>query len=262
MNNSLLFCLLILLPSLPARGGQPAPSGTARPGAPRIAVVLDDFALTYKKSVKDEEWLAVKWPLTCAVMPTYKKNRYGLNTVDSAKKLALAGHEVVIHFPFDPFLKLELPKDRVSDKDLAAVRKLLAESLADMPGARGINNHRSYGATKNRPLMAAFMKDLQGKGLYVLDSHVSPKSVAAEEARKAGLKTVVNDLFLEGPPRYDNKAACEKIMRQVAERARKHGSAVVIGHHYYRGTYDCLQTMVPKLQAEGFEFVFASQLAK
>lgn len=258
MNNrfgdTILISLLFFCP--PLMGGE------ATPAKPRIAVVLDDFALTYKKSVKDEEWLAVKWPLTCAVMPTYKKNRYGLNTVDSAKKLALAGHEVVIHFPFDPFLKLELPKDKVSEKDLAAVRKLLAESLADMSGARGINNHRSYGATKNRPLMAAFMKDLQGKGLYVLDSHVSPKSVAAEEARKAGLKTVVNDLFLEGPPRYDNRAVCEKIMRQVAARARKHGSAVVIGHHYYRGTYDCLQAMVPKLQGEGFEFVFASQLAK
>jgi hypothetical protein len=224
--------------------------------------VLDDFALTYRKSVKDDEWMAVKWPVTFAVMPTYKRNRFGLNTVDSARVGVETGHEVIIHFPFDPFLKLDLPKDRVSDADLAQIRKLLAESLRDMPGAKGINNHRSYQATKNRPLMAAFMKELQGQGLYFLDSHVSPKSVAADEARKAGLKAVANDLFLEGPPRYDNKTVCEKVMRQAASLARRRGSSMVIGHHYYRGTYDCLQAMVPKLQAEGFEFVFASQLAK
>ncbi|MDD5628340.1 MAG: divergent polysaccharide deacetylase family protein [Elusimicrobia bacterium] len=240
----------------------PAWAGESAPAKPRIAVVLDDFALTYKKNVKDEAWEAVKWPVTFAVMPTYKRNKYGFNTVESAKRLSAAGHEVIIHFPFDPFLKLELPKDRVSERDLAEVRRLLAESLRDMPAAKGINNHRSYGATKNRPLMDAFMKELKGKGLYFLDSHVSPKSVAGAEARKAGFRVAVNDIFLESPPRYDNKPFCEKIMRQVAAMARKRGSAVVIGHHYFHGTYDCLQEMVPHLQAEGFEFVFASQLAK
>ncbi|MBI5241773.1 MAG: divergent polysaccharide deacetylase family protein [Elusimicrobia bacterium] len=258
MNNrirdTILIPLLVLCP--PLIGGEiPSPK-------PKIAVVLDDFALTYKKNVKDEEWMAVKWPVTFAVMPTYKKNRYGLNTVDCARRGAETGHEVIVHFPFDPFLKLELPKDKLSARDLAEVRKLLAESLRDMPGAKGINNHRSYQATKNRPLMAAFMKEIQGKGLYFLDSHVSPKSVAGEAARQAGLRVVVNELFLESPPRYDNKPFCLKVMAQVAARARKNGSALVIGHHYFRGTYDCLTEIVPKLQAEGFDFVFASELAK
>ena len=102
----------------------------------------------------------------------------------------------------------------------------------------------------------------KGKGLYFLDSHVSPKSVAGEEARKAGLKVAVNQMFLESPPHYNNKPFCQKVMRQVAAIARKRGSAVVIGHHYFPGTYECLKEEVPRLQAEGFEFVFASQLAQ
>jgi polysaccharide deacetylase 2 family uncharacterized protein YibQ len=106
------------------------------------------------------------------------------------------------------------------------------------------------------------MQEIKGKGLYFLDSHVSPKSVAGEEARQAGLRVAVNQMFLESPPHYNNKSFCQKVMRQIAAMARKRGSAVVIGHHYFYGTYECLKEEVPKLQAEGFEFVFASDLAK
>lgn len=255
MNNriGLLSCLLL---------APPVWGGDAPAAKPRIAVVLDDFGLTYKPNEKDEAWMAVTWPVTFAVMPTYKKNKYGMNTVAAAKTAKAAGHEVIIHFPFDPFLKLDLSKEKATEGDLDKVRKLLAESLRDMPDATGINNHRSFNATKNRPLMAAFMKEIKDKNLYFLDSHVSPKSVAGDEARKAGLRVAVNDIFLESPPHYNNKPFCVKIMGQVAKMARKRGAAVVIGHHYFPGTYECLKEMVPKLQAEGFEFVFASQLAK
>jgi uncharacterized protein len=260
MNNkygdTILNSVLCLILTAPAWGGGPAPV------KPRIAVVLDDFALTYKPNVKDEVWMAVTWPVTFAVMPTYKKNKYGMNTVTAAKTAKETGHEVIIHFPFDPFLKLDLGKEKATEGDLDKVRKLLAESLRDMPDAKGINNHRSYNATRNQPLMAAFMQEIKGKGLFFLDSHVSPKSVAGDVARQAGLKVAVNDIFLESPPRYNNKPFCEKIMAAVGRIARKRGSAVVIGHHYFPGTYECLKEMVPKLQAEGFDFVFASDLAK
>ena len=249
-------CLLALPASLPASGEQPAPSGTARPGAPKIAVVLDDFGLTYKKNVKDTQWMAVTWPVTFAVMPESPV------TKQAAMATKAAGHELIIHFPFDPFLKLDLPKDKVSQSDLDKVRKLMEKSFRDIPGAVGLNNHRSYKATMNRPLMNAFMKELKPKGVYFLDSHVSPKSVAGEEARQAGLRVAVNQMFLESPPHYNNKPFCEKVMGRVASIARKRGSAVVIGHHYFPGTYECLKEMVPKLQTEGFQFVFASELAK
>ncbi len=222
---------------------------------PRIAVVIDDFGLTYPKNAKDEEWMALDFPITFAVMPESPR------TKQAAAATQAAGHELIIHFPFDPFLRLEMPKDRVSSSDLDQVRKLLAKSLRDIPGAVGLNNHRSYKATANRPLMAAFMAELKGKGFYFLDSHVSGKSVACGEARKAGLRAAVNSLFLEEPGHYNDKDFCVRMLRRVAGFARKNGSAVVIGHHYYRGTLSCIKEEVPRLQAEGFDFVFASALA-
>jgi len=154
-----------------------------------------------------------------------------------------------------------LPKDRISVKDAAAVDALLEECFKDIPKASGLNNHRSYKATLNRPLMAWFMKRFKGLGLYYLDSGVSSKTVAFEEARAAGIPALRNDYFLEPPPK-PSEAVCRKVLGMAAKLARKKGRAVVIGHHYHRSTLDCLKSEVPKLQAQGFEFVPASKLAR
>lgn len=221
--------------------------------APRIAVVIDDFGLTYKRNVPDEDWYAIRWPLTVAVMPESRRTR------EAARRTKESGHELIIHFPFDPFLSLSLPADRVDPLDLAKVEKLLDQAFEQIPGTVGLNNHRSYRATMNRPLMAAFMERLKRRNVYFLDSHVSPKSVAFEEARKAGIPAAKNWIFLEEPRHYSKEFAA-KMLRRCAARAKRHGSCIVIGHHYYRGSYEALVEEVPKLQAEGFEFVLASEL--
>ena len=222
---------------------------------PRLAVVIDDFGLTYKTNVPDEDWYALKWPVTFAVMPESPR------TQESARRTKETGHELIVHFPFDPFLSLDLPKDEVSQEDIGKVAKLLEKSLKQIPGPVGLNNHRSYRATQNRPLMKAFMKILEPKGLYFLDSKVSPKTVAFDEARRAGIPAASNTIFLDEAKIHD-KAFCIRMLRRAAARARKTGSAVAIGHHYFHGTYEGLMEEVPKLQKEGFEFVFASALAK
>ena len=50
--------------------------------------------------------------------------------------------------------------------------------------------------------------------------------------------------------------------RWAVRRARKRGSVVVIGHHYFHGTFDCLKESMPRYRAEGVEFVKASQVVR
>jgi len=241
------------------------------PAAPRVAVVIDDFGLTYPKDQPDADWMALKFPITFAVMPVSPR------TTKAAEQTKAAGHELIIHYPFDKYQKLELPKDSVSPADLKSVTALLEKAFKQIPGPVGLNNHQSYRGTMNRPMMAEFMKLLKPKGVYFLDSHVSSKSVAYDEARKAGIPAVVNGIFLDGPHEAKSrrkapdvlaaaiakdKAVCVHWLRYTAAQARKHGSAVAIGHHYYHGTFECLVGEVPKLQSEGIEFVFASALAR
>ena len=223
--NRRLFAALALLAS-PAFAG------------PRVAIVLDDFGLTYKKNVPDEEWMAFDQPLTLE-----------------------AGKELIVHYPFDPFQKLVLAKDAAAPEDVVSAGKLLEKSLRDIPGAVGLNNHRSYRATRNRPLMREFMKLLKAKDIYFLDSKVSPRTVAYEEAQAAGVRAVMNYVFLD-TAEIHTQAFCARNLAIVVAHARKHGEAVAVGHHYFRGTLDCLKEGMPRYAKEGIEFVKASALAR
>lgn len=222
---------------------------------PKIAVVIDDFGLTYPKNVPDEAWMKVDFPITYAVMPESPR------TTRAAKETVENGHELIIHFPFDPFLSLTLSKESALPDDVEKVRKLLEKSLKQIPNSAGLNNHRSYRATQNRPLMAEFMKLWKPKGLYFLDSKVSPKSVAYDEAKRAGIPAAANVVFIDEAKVHD-KAFCIRMLRRAAAYARKHGSVIVIGHHYFHGTYEGLMEEAPRLKSEGFEFVFASALTR
>jgi polysaccharide deacetylase 2 family uncharacterized protein YibQ len=239
--------------------------------APKLAVVIDDFGLTYPKDQPDADWMALPYPLTYAVMPASPR------TVKSAKECEAAGKEVIIHFPFDKYLSLKLPKDKLDPEDWAKVEPFLEKAFAQIPQAKGLNNHQSYRGTMNRPMMEAFMKKLKPKVAYFLDSRVSEKTVAHAVAREAGIPAALNGYFLDGTAeararRKDaktleaaiekDKANCLKYLRLSAERARKTGQAITIGHHYYRGTYRCLAEELPKIQKSGVELVFASALAR
>ncbi|MBI3565259.1 MAG: divergent polysaccharide deacetylase family protein [Elusimicrobia bacterium] len=267
MKTSLLAALAFLSVPAFAAPSEPAP----KPAAPRLAVVIDDFGLTYPKDQPDSDWMDLKFPITFAVMPVSPR------TTKAAEAARAAGHEVIIHYPFDKYQKLELAKDSVTPADWKSVTALFEKAVKQVPGAVGLNNHQSYRGTMNRPMMAKFMPLIKEKGWYFLDSHVSPKSVAYDEARKAGVPAAVNGIFLDGA--HEAKArkkapevleaaiardekVCVHWLRYSAAEARKKGSAVAIGHHYYHGTYRCLVHEVPKLQAEGVEFVFASAVAK
>ena len=240
--NRRLFAALALLAS-PAFAG------------PRVAIVLDDFGLTYKKNVPDEEWMAFDQPLTFAVMPESPR------TKKAAKATLEAGKELIVHYPFDPFQKLVLAKDAAAPEDVVSAGKLLEKSLRDIPGAVGLNNHRSYRATRNRPLMREFMKLLKAKDIYFLDSKVSPRTVAYEEAQAAGVRAVMNYVFLD-TAEIHTQAFCARNLAIVVAHARKHGEAVAVGHHYFRGTLDCLKEGMPRYAKEGIEFVKASALAR
>lgn len=223
--------------------------------APQVAIVIDDFGLNYKKTPPDEEWMALAGAMTFAVMPESPRTKKVAPLVS-----ATANKELMIHYPFDPFQSLKLSKDAVDPEDALKVAALLDKAMKQIPNAKGLNNHRSYKGTKNRPLMNAFMAQLKPTGMYFLDSKVSEKSVAYSEAKLAGIPAAANNIFLDTAELH-TQAFCAKGLRQAVAHARKHGSAIVIGHHYFRTTLDCLKEEMPKHEKEGVVFVKGSALA-
>ncbi len=242
MNKFLLAVMLLAVPA-----------GAA---APQVAVVIDDFGLNYKKTPPDEEWMALASTMTFAVMPESPRTKKAAALIS-----ATTTKELMIHYPFDPLQSLKLLKDGVDPEDALKTAKLLDKARTQIPNAKGLNNHRSYKGTKNRPLMNAFMASLKPTGMYFLDSKVSKQSVAYAEAKLAGIPAVMNFVFLDTAELH-TKAFCAKGLRQAVAHARKTGSAVAIGHHYFRTTLDCLKEEIPKHEKEGVEFVRASALAR
>lgn len=243
MNKYIIAVLLFTAPAVPAVA------------APQVAIVIDDFGLNYKKTPPDEEWMAQAGTMTFAVMPESPRTKKVAPMVS-----ATANKELIIHYPFDPFQSLKLAKDNVDAEDVEKTKKLLEKAMKQIPNAKGLNNHRSYKATKNQPMMRAFMAQLKPTGLYFIDSKVSEKSVAYAEAKLAGIPAAMNYVFLDTAELH-TQAFCAKGLRQAVARARKTGSAVAIGHHYFRTTFDCLKEEIPKYEKEGIEFVKGSALA-
>ena len=242
MNSAFRYVLLLAVPAA---------------AAPQVAIVIDDFGLNYKKTPPDEEWLALPSTMTFAVMPESPRTK----KIAALTAAATTPKELIIHYPFDPFQSLKLAKDAADPEDVLKIAKLLDKSMKQIPNAKGLNNHRSYKGTKNTPLMRAFMALLKPTGMYFLDSKVSEKSVAYAEAKIAGIPAVMNYVFLDTAELH-TQAFCAKGLKQAVARARKHGSAVAIGHHYFRSTFDCLKEEIPKYEKEGVEFVPASVLAR
>jgi polysaccharide deacetylase 2 family uncharacterized protein YibQ len=243
MKNSMLAVVLAL-------GAVPVSAGSVK-----VAVVIDDFGLTYKANPVDEVWMKLDQPLTFAVMPDSPRTKI------AAKATKEAGKELIMHYPFDPFQKLDMNPDAVTPGDVEKITALLEKMMKQVPGAVGLNNHRSDRGTKNRPLMAAFMKVYKPKGLYFIDSKVSPTSVAYAEAKAAGIPAAVNFIFLD-TAQVHTKAFCEKNLKTAVAHARKTGEVLVIGHHYFHGTFDCLSEEMPRYAKEGVEFVKASALVR
>ncbi len=243
--NKLLLAFLLL---------SPAPSFAA---APQVAVVIDDFGLNYKKTPPDEEWLALPSTMTFAVMPESPRTK----KIAPMTLAATTPKELIIHYPFDPFQSLKMNKEAVDPEDAIKIAKLLDKAMKQIPNAKGLNNHRSYRGTMNRPLMHAFMALLKPTGLYFIDSKVSEKSVAYAEAKLAGIPAAMNYIFLDTAELH-TQAFCAKGLKSAVAHARKHGSAVAIGHHYFRSTFDCLKEEIPKYEREGVVFVRASALAQ
>jgi polysaccharide deacetylase 2 family uncharacterized protein YibQ len=242
-NNARPLAVLALLAAAPALA------------ATRVAVVIDDFGLTYKANPPDEDWMKFDEPLTFADMPDSPR------TKEAAQETLAAGKELIMHYPFDPFQTLDMNPDAATPGDVAKVTKLLEKMMKEVPGAVGLNNHRSDKATKNRPLMRAFMQVYKPKGLYFIDSKVSAQSVAYAEAKAAGIPAAENFIFLD-TAQVHTKPFCEKMLARAIAHARKTGEVLVIGHHYFHGTLDCLKEEMPRYAKEGIEFVKASALVR
>ncbi|WP_248805683.1 divergent polysaccharide deacetylase family protein [Pseudomonas sp. MWU13-2100] len=230
---------LLLLTGCLIGVAQATPTESPVPVKAYLTLIIDDLG---QNLPRDRRVLALPGPVTPSIMPDTP------HAAEFAREAHAAGKIVMLHMPMDPATgpfawHPELPLDELKTR--------LAAAFKAVPFTSGINNHEGSRMTAEPLAMAWLMGELQRRNKFFVDSRTSAKTVAAAEAQKIGLASVSRDVFL------DNERTEPAITAQLEEAirlARKHGSAVVIGHPYPQ-TLAVLERELPKLKEQGIDWI-------
>jgi len=204
--------------------------------AARIAVVVDDLGNQWTMG---RRVVQLPGPVAVAILPgTPYARRLG--------RLAhVHGKEVLAHLPMEsadderlgPYaLRLEMSQ--------AAFTQQVTSALAGIPYVSGVNNHMGSMLTRHPGHMAWLMQTLQRhKGWYFLDSRTTDKTVAERVAEEYSIPALRRNVFLDD---VREPAAVAAQFRRLLRFARRHGSALAIGHPY-PVTLDTLERLLPEL---------------
>jgi polysaccharide deacetylase 2 family uncharacterized protein YibQ len=230
----------------------PAPRATPSPGAPRVAIVIDDLG----NDAAATERIA-KWPYeVCgAVLPALPAS------ARTARELTESGKQVLLHLPMEP---REYPRMRpgpglvLRSQSEEEIAKTVESDLESVPGASGVSNHMGSAATADARVMRAVARVLARRGLFFLDSRTTGATVAQETAREERVRAVSRRVFLDD---VATEPAVSKMLDELVERAHADGSAVALGHPY-PATLAVLERELPRLADRGVRLVPVGQLAK
>ncbi len=217
-----------------------------------MAILIDDLGNDLAAVDRIARWPE---PVSVAVLP-------GLaSSARVARELASSGKQVLLHLPMEPkgFPSVR-PGPGVlllaqSDREIG---QTLRADLDSVPGAVGVNNHMGSAATADPRVMRAVMRVLSDRSLFFVDSRTTEATVAADEARAAGVPAVSRRVFLDDVATED---AVEKSLASLIERGRAEGSALAIGHPH-PATLAVLERELPRLEQRGVTLVRVGDLVK
>ena len=216
----------------------------------QVALIIDDCGqwLHTERGI-----IALPIPITLSVLPhvTY--------STLIAQEAAAAGKGVMLHLPMEPLSHVNPgPGEIKTAMDDAAVAKQTEDDVAQVPLAKGVNNHEGSEASADPRVMKDVIGVIKQHDLFFIDSRTNAKSVGAEQAQDAGVPTASRNVFL------DNQASVaytESMLEHAVAIAKRDGSAIAIGHPKPT-TLEAIRDLYPKMEAEGVRFVLAQDLVQ
>lgn len=199
--------------------------------------------------------LALPAPVTFAVMPN---SLYG---PELARKISQRGAEVMLHLPMEPQDLAENdpgPGALLLRMSPAEVEATLDAAIKQVPMASGLNNHMGSAFTADRPHMQALLGAVNRRGLYFIDSRTCPDSQGAALRAQLGVKGGERRVFLD---HVASEEETEARLYELARASEAGGVPIGIGHPYPE-TVAALARVLPKLVADGYEFVYASEAVR
>jgi polysaccharide deacetylase 2 family uncharacterized protein YibQ len=219
-------------------------------GAITVAIIIDDCG---QWPATERGFLALPIPLTLSILPYV---RYAGEIADDA---ASAGKGIMLHLPMEPLGRDTAGRGEITTAMTdAQITSQTQDDIAQVPAARGLNNHEGSKASADDRVMKDVIDVAKAHDLFFIDSRTNAQSVGAQTARDAGVPEASRNIFLDN--RAD-QAYTEQMLEQTVDYAKRNGSAIAIGHPRPT-TLAALAASYPKMQAEGVRFVLASELAR
>ncbi|MCX5702107.1 MAG: divergent polysaccharide deacetylase family protein [Candidatus Omnitrophica bacterium] len=216
----------------------------------KIAIVIDDWGY----NVNNLDILnQIRYPLTASVLPNLNY------TNEVAQQLHERGVEIMLHLPMEPHEKYRLEENTImTSMDEKTVNEIISQDLANISYVKGVSNHMGSKATEDPRIMSIVFKVLKSRNLYFLDSFVSSESICFNLAKKIHLGFARRGVFLDNneEPEYIRKQ-----LEKLKKTAKSYGQAIGIGHDH-KVTLEVLKEEMPRLEKQGYKFVFVSQMIK
>jgi polysaccharide deacetylase 2 family uncharacterized protein YibQ len=216
-----------------------------------IVLILDDVGFDHQPLA---EAMTIDPNVNFAILPNARRS------TEFAATLHGHGFELLCHLPMEPegFPRVS-PGDgavltSMTDAEIASATRA---NVGAIRFARGVNNHMGSRATADARVMTVVLGALP-KGMYFIDSRTTGSSIAASLAHSMRVKTASRNVFLDD---VQDVAVIRRQLDALAQTASSRGVAIGIGH-MYPSTVQVLTEDAPKLRAEGFRFVRASDAVR
>lgn len=184
---------------------------------PKLAIIIDDVA--FAADVRNIKALQI--PLTMSFLPPSRRHP------DSAK-LAAREPYYMVHLPLEAknFNAEEPFTLRVRDSQQEIMQRI-SDIKSLFPKVRFLNNHTGSTFTSNEIAMNRLVFALRRDGIEFIDSRTTADTKVPLVMKSYGLPYVARDVFLDHHP--DVKSV-KKQIKAAVEIAKKHGTAIAIGH--------------------------------
>lgn len=184
---------------------------------PKLAIIIDDVGTRSQvKAIK-----SLHLPLTMSFLPPSKGR-------PNTPKLAAKEPFYMIHLPMEamnwnaeePFTLRIHDSQQVISQRIAKIKELF-------PKVHYINNHTGSKFTADETAMNRLIYALKQKNIYFIDSRTTAQTKAPKVLKNFGLKYLSRDVFLD---HHMEKEYVLKQIKQAIKVAKRHGSAIAIGH--------------------------------
>lgn len=202
----------------------PMPKKNSLEGKPKVAFIVDDV-------VEDNYWterlLKFTYVLNISIIPTRK-------TEGVAEKIVQKGWEVMLHLPMESIIYPRDAKYLISEAIMVGMEEEKIDEILKVHLSRfgkvkikWVNNHMGSKVTADLDTMEKLLKVFKKYHLGFLDSKTIYNSVGMKIAKKVGVPSLENMLFID---HENDKERIRQRFIQSIDIAKKRGWGVFIFH--------------------------------